>query len=51
MHCEEDKVKCSLYTELRALCGSPLKQVCALYFSDPDSKPATVDFDIIFLIN
>ena len=27
-----------LYTELRALSGWPLKQVCGLYLSDPDSK-------------
>ena len=40
-----------LYTELRALSGWPLKPVCGLYLSDPDSKPTTVDFDITVFVN
>ena len=37
-----------LYTELRALSGWPLKQVCGL--SDLDSKPTTVESKILLLI-
>ena len=38
-----------LYTELRVLSGWPLKQVCGLYLSDPDSKPKTVEAKILIL--
>ena len=38
-----------LYTELRALSRWPLKQLCGLYLSDPDSKPTTVGSKILLL--
>ena len=38
-----------LYTELRALSGWPLEQVCGLYLSDLDSKPTTVESKILIL--
>ena len=38
-----------LYTELRALSGWRLKELCVLYLSDPDSKPPTVGSKILIL--